>query len=50
MKENDWKRENLKGSVKSVKAITYDALEKFGKIEKGKINSFSPPYKRNILQ
>ena len=33
--ENDWTEENLKGKVKSYSEFTYEAEERFGKIEKG---------------
>ncbi|MFK8271821.1 hypothetical protein [Capnocytophaga stomatis] len=32
---NDWKRDNLKGRVKSINIRFYEAIEKFGQIEKG---------------
>ena len=35
-KKNDLQRENLKGNVKSVKEVSYEAVDKFGKITKGK--------------
>lgn len=34
-KKNDLTEENLKGKVKSIKETTYEAVEKFGQIEKG---------------
>ena len=34
-KKTDLKEANLKGKVKSVREITYNAVEKFGEIEKG---------------
>lgn len=34
-KKNDLTEENLKGKVKSIKENTYEAVEKFGQIEKG---------------
>ena len=36
-KKNDLTEENLKGKVKSIKEITYEAVEKFGQIEKGNV-------------
>lgn len=35
--ENDWKKNNLYGKVKSVREISYEAVEKDGKIQKGAI-------------
>lgn len=40
-KDNDWKGYNLSGKVKTLKETTYEAEEKFGKIEKGKIRKYS---------
>lgn len=37
IKENDWKQYKLSDKVKSLKATTYKAVEKFGEIEKGDI-------------
>ena len=34
-KKNDLTEENLKGKVKSIKETTYEAVDKFGQIEKG---------------
>ena len=44
-KKNDLTEENLKGKVKSIKENTYEAVEKFGKIEKGNVfyDGFSSP-------
>ena len=36
-KKNDLTEENLKGKVKSIKETTYEAVDKFGQIEKGDI-------------
>ena len=36
-KKNDLTKENLKGKVKSIKETTYEAVEKFGQIEKGDV-------------
>ena len=36
--ENDWTEANLKGKVKSYSEISYEAVDRFGKIEKGKRN------------
>lgn len=33
---NDWRRDNLKNRVKSINLRFYEAIEKFGQIEKGK--------------
>lgn len=33
-KENDWDKNNLKGKVKSITEISYEAKDRFGKIEK----------------
>lgn len=35
-KENDWKKDQLKGKVKSVKTTSYQAIDYFGEIKKGK--------------
>jgi hypothetical protein len=35
-KENDWVKYNLKGNVESLSEFTYEAISKFGEIEKGK--------------
>ena len=37
-KDNYWKTLNLKGKVESLKEIPYEAIERFGIIEKGKIS------------
>jgi len=42
--DNDWKRDNLKGKVRSVKELEYEAIEKFGEIEKGSFNSASETF------
>ena len=36
-KKNDLTEENLKGKVKSIKETTYEAVDKFGQIEKGNV-------------
>ena len=36
-KKNDLTKENLKGKVKSIKETTYEAVEKFGQIEKSDV-------------
>ena len=36
-KKNDLTEENLKGKVKSIKGNTYEAIDKFGQIEKGDV-------------
>ena len=36
-KKNDLTEKNLKGKVKSIKETTYEAVEKFGQIEKGDV-------------
>ena len=36
-KKNDLTEENLKGKVKSIKETTYEAVDKFGQIEKGDV-------------
>ncbi|MFJ1435169.1 hypothetical protein ACILFN_07460, partial [Capnocytophaga canimorsus] len=41
---NDWKRDNLKGKVKSVRETPYYVVEKFGEIQKGRIKSFITSY------
>jgi len=44
---NDWKEDNLKGRVKSIKITAYLAFEKFGNIQKGDReikNVFGPDY------
>ena len=41
-KENDWKKDQLKGKVKSFKESYFEAIDYFGEIKKGKrINQFS---------
>lgn len=40
-KKTDLQEANLKGRVKSVREIPYDAVEKFGKVEKGSMRGFS---------
>ena len=47
--ENDWTEENLKGKVKSYSEFTYEAEERFGKIEKGerKGNFFESDLKKS---
>ena len=37
-KKNDLTEENLKGKVKSIKETPYDAIEKFGQLEKGDVS------------
>lgn len=37
--KNDLEKANLKGSVKSTTENTYQAIEKFGEIVKGELNS-----------
>src|SRR5690606_4737256 len=41
-KENDLTKENLKGNVKSYETVNYEAVEKFGEIQKGAIMEFLP--------
>jgi antitoxin component YwqK of YwqJK toxin-antitoxin module len=36
-KKTDWEKDGLKGKVKSIREITYEAVEKFGKLTKGEI-------------
>ena len=36
-KKNDLTEENLKGKVKSIKETPYEAVDKFGQIEKGNV-------------
>ena len=36
--ENDWSKDNLQGRVLSYSQISYEAIERFGIIEKGKRN------------
>lgn len=40
-KKNDLTEENLKGKVKSIKETTYEAIEKFGQIEKGDVSYYA---------
>lgn len=37
--KSDWKKENLKGRVSIVKESSFDAEEKFGEVQKGRIRS-----------
>ena len=40
-KKNDLTEENLKGKVKSITENTYEAIEKFGQIEKGDVSYYA---------
>jgi hypothetical protein len=39
MKKTDVENDGLKGKVKNVREISYDAIDKSGKLSKGEINS-----------
>ena len=45
-KKNDLTEENLKGKVKSIKETLYEAVDKFGQIEKGNVlyDAFTFPF------
>ena len=52
-KKNDLTEENLKGKVKSIKETLYEAVDKFGQIEKGNwFNNYFTIYdkKGNIIE
>ncbi len=46
--ENNLTEENLKGKVKSVKEVSYDAIEKFGEVAKGRVLNWGRENKQMI--
>lgn len=39
--DNQWTENNLKGKVKSINSLNYEAVDRFGNIEKGKVGKHS---------